>query len=88
MILEAFFTSSKVVYRPIVILKECSDSSVVKPIAFNTCDGSIMPLVHADPVENAKFGCSEYISLFDSMFGIKRFKFPGCLFFISPLIFI
>lgn len=53
-----------VVNRPTVILKEDSASSVDNPRAFNTWEGSGIPLVHADPVEKHSLGCNDKIGTF------------------------
>ncbi len=47
---------SAVVYRPRLILTVEKQSFLDTPIACNTCDGSIVPDVHADPVPSINWG--------------------------------
>ena len=62
--------------------------SAFNPIAVNTCDGSLCPEVHAEPLEahipklsNSNNNCSPFMFLKDT------FAFPGNLFSLLQFIF-
>ena len=58
-------------------------------MAFNTCDGSVEPELHAEPVEAHIFCLSSFNNNSSpSILGNEILIFPGSLFFKSPFIFI
>src|SRR5216684_6805160 len=55
--------SSAVVLHPRLSLSELRASSVLRPIASSTCDGSTAPAAHADPIETSTPSRSSAISM-------------------------
>ena len=81
--------SSFVFSIPKVILNAPCANLYGKPIEVSTCDGSIVPEVHAEPLEaHIPFISNLYNNSSPSIPSKDILLFPGSLLILSPLIFI